>query len=524
MATIKHIGVAAIFAGALATTGSCGGPPEDIIGSDGVVSGELHSAALPARNFYQHNGRVIRFTSSQYALGLADLLRVYGKEIVWETPTGERTLYAQWPIEKRRRLFDIYSRLLGGEANLGIKCPVPSASNTRMSNGRGLIHFTPEEAFDVFVAHVAHALYLEHTKLVPWSLARLSTLEKRELFGSYRYHSRVLTDFPPYFAGQSFMSVPGTTHQSVCDPRVGYRFMTATSSAHYLQKESLVGPTEYQTMVNLTWWAARKMRHHGSQHTSSAFQIQNSTLQARLQPELVPGMIYVVAMPGCHGASKTLYDLARSVNIPLLIGSACAKPNGTGCHGGLVFRAGRAGQRILWRSDLFFIETVPIFPIDPVSKQKLAAHQVPQAWFDTYWQSASELTKWGFQVSPLPPPHVTETGQYRIGKWLGSTTYLQNGGENKLNWVMEWDLRAQLCAWQLMDFAWKGKVWKKTDEATKADLETYVSKIKKSDRGSITTRPVDEYWYHMKACAAAYNGIATVKFLRDTFENTQHGY
>ncbi len=75
--------------------------------------------------------------------------------IVWEEADGRRVPFAEWNQAKKTRLNDLFHMMARQYADLGLSCPDPTR-NVHASSGR--MYLSAQEAFDVFAAHVAHAL------------------------------------------------------------------------------------------------------------------------------------------------------------------------------------------------------------------------------------------------------------------------------------------------------------------------------------------------------------------------------
>lgn len=357
--------------------------------------------------------------------------------LIWERPHGGFVAYSRWTPRQKDRLDNLFRMLEANEPNLGLRLPDVAGNLARTIRpevgGRNLC-LTAEEGFDIYAAHVAHALYLEGAGLVPWSLADLSDLELADLFSSDRYHSRIVRRartgyndyYPSHIRPDTDFQLPewaGATRSMLGDPRVGYRFLRGETSS---RGTDLVAATRLETMVNLTRWAAENLMHGSDEHHAAAWTQQHAYLVDRLRgsvPTVAAGSPAgaqpystspVIPAPlGCHGAMNVVRDLARSVNIPLLALNGYDTPPGPGAlgerhpppsHGALLFLEsgswGAAGRlRLLPHIDEVYAESLaPFYPLGPGGKVPTEAEKW-RIFFDALWQEPAALARWGY----LPP-------------------------------------------------------------------------------------------------------------------------
>lgn len=326
--------------------------------------------------------------------------------IVWETATGERRPYDAWTRPQKDRLNDLFARLLANAPDLGVRCP-NAAANLSLSAPAGfpVMFFTADEAFDLYAAHVAHVLFLEATRAVPWSILDLPALELGELLWSDRYHTPILDRHPypaPYYPshirpGRDFQQPSRMIFDVTgveCDPRVSWQFLRGIRSTSRWDK---LGATEEETLRNLTWWFARNVGHGGVPHDHNlAAWLRRRLLQDRLRTERrdfgSTSATLVWASYGCHSAAALLHDLARGANIPLLVGGT----SNAGGHAGLVFRFQRNGTRVMHHADdMYAMQVAPFFPI-AADGVRLPEADHPRAFYEAMWTPFADLPRYGF--------------------------------------------------------------------------------------------------------------------------------
>ena len=105
--------------------------------------------------------------------------------IVWEEPGGSALRYAHWPASDKAYLERKYLRILS-DMEPGIPAEMPLASVPGSGENASTL-LTRNNAWSLYVAHVAQSLAVEACQLVGWSVRDYS-LEQRNLL----FHSRSL--------------------------------------------------------------------------------------------------------------------------------------------------------------------------------------------------------------------------------------------------------------------------------------------------------------------------------------------
>ncbi len=267
------------------------------------------------------------------------------RHVYWIDPQGKRQALgpAQWD-----RLNQLFGEMVMGGQNLSLNCPDPTKS---------LHYMTAAQAQDVYLAHVAHALALEYSGMLPWKLRELPAAELAEILSPEAYHQPIPNNSP----GLSYPNGmgPGVGYRlpfrqsqagsMVCDPRDGYRFMTGNWPG---QSQSLLGKSPRETVIKLSAWARDEMGHGDGSWPATK---QHSLLKDRLVrfTEQSTQLTEYWAIHGCQSASNTLADLARSVNIPLLrVGTRdVGTTDPVQTHAGLAFRWTRHDPMVLHHAD-----------------------------------------------------------------------------------------------------------------------------------------------------------------------------
>jgi hypothetical protein len=366
--------------------------------------------------------------------------------IIWTTGDGKKLPFDQWNPVMKSRISLFYQKLNAGEKNLGIH--LPTLDKIHANSGRA--YFTADQAFDVYAAHVAHVLYVEANRLVPWSIASRSATELDVLLAGEHYFSRIkpsaATDYPVGIqANRDFKETPENDALGELngDPRVGYDFLSGKTS---ITNKRLIGKTELETLINLTFWM-RDNVGHGELGKSNPNAATQRWFQNRLHAGA--GLPYALANNGCHSASKLMVDLARSVNIPLLHVRSQETDTTDGhffnrTHGGLMYNWGGREPRVLSHTDDIYANSDdPCFPLDEQTGKLATPERAAQIYFDQRWASPQTLMKAGFaykleRVFPEKGFGVssrkTYEDRYDFGVMIG---YWKNKGGSKLDQIFK---------------------------------------------------------------------------------------
>jgi len=397
--------------------------------------------------------------------------------IVWEEGTRGpggwpvRLPYRDWSPERKHKLFLFFRKLVANESDLGLPeldILRNMGSSVTPSHVSGPIFYEAREdqAFDIFVAHVAHGLYLEITHQVPWSILGRSNVELQEIFSSDRYFHR-LVDYPDRLFGvysteifppaiishnRDFGPPPRAyfvDEYATLDPRDGFRFVTGATSA---SGTSLLGPDEATTLRNLTAWFRDNVVHGDfegvvgtpdfrvTEYLDRAEVAHKALLPGRLAGRIVDGVpgTPVVVGNGCHSAANLLYDLAKSVNIPLLVARSDYQPlarysSGLSwlfySHSGLVFRAGGPNTLVLHHvDDIYAYGITSILATDDAGSRPLSPAEADELFFAVNWVPPDTLEDWGFH-------YLSEVPMMELGGRIEETDfYAIPGSREPLAW------------------------------------------------------------------------------------------
>lgn len=240
--------------------------------------------------------------------------------------------YDNWPVQKKDRLERFYQLMKSGE-----DLPLPEITLApRVVNGLELFrpsvvaYSSTELAIDIYLAQVAHILYLDMNRMVPWTLEDFSRNELSRLFMSSNYFQAFRAADSRVYAIVDRVSFSQTTENILEDPRPIFEFMS---------EAGILGETGERTAMNLGVWLQNNL-HHWGQAPKDEFYRNHPFLSHRLMRLPTPDQgNVIVAIEGCWSASRLFVDLMRAANLPVKIthNIIMNSDNQEGHHAGLAF-------------------------------------------------------------------------------------------------------------------------------------------------------------------------------------------
>jgi hypothetical protein len=252
--------------------------------------------------------------SAAYSALLSD--PALAASIVWEGPSGP-VAYPAWDAGQKRGLARALE-LVDAGLPAGLKAPpepilplklrddvldrakLGAEESQETCEDDGHVFYSADEAWTLYLAHVAHSLWLERGRKVAWSLRDMTPEERALLLDSRRLQKR--KDAHEFEATRFAMG-----HALSWDPALAYRF---------LEGKGMLGTTPEETVFALTSWASRNLRHIAGAETFQA-------LYAYPGPPPVD-MIIRPAVPGpkkvggCWGVTGVYAAVLRGANVPVV--------------------------------------------------------------------------------------------------------------------------------------------------------------------------------------------------------------
>ena len=297
--------------------------------------------------------------------------------------------YDNWPNAWQQRLATFFIAYVNDDS-LSIADALPLADVSQMRYRGQIAYRNTDLARDVYLAQVAHVLYLDVYRKVPWRLVDWSDHELSYLLSSkVCFRAERLGASRELYYTVHLSSRSDETENILHDPRIVYRFMNSTPE----QGECLIGATPGETGQNLTGWFHDYLWHNPAQLDKDNFYLEYPCVEHRLQRHPVDPLGEVYLTPsGCGSASSLFADLMRSVNIPVRkVHNVLLSASGVeGHHCGLVFDwqggSGR-GRYLLHTDDIYW----SFFFKDPAPEPRNTARGV--ALWDQVWLEPTRFGK-----------------------------------------------------------------------------------------------------------------------------------
>lgn len=158
-----------------------------------------------------------------------------------------------------------------------------------------------DDAWQIFLAHVAHALWLEVHDAVPWNLEDFTNSELNQLLSNeslFVYHPSE----QKFFFAQSHMGAV-----TAWNPRVAYEFMATLG---------LIESTQLGTVLSLTDWMRGHLRHvEGTDDPQELYAYGDG--EPPFDRVIFPFIGLDHVAHGCWGTSGLYAAVLRGVNIPV---------------------------------------------------------------------------------------------------------------------------------------------------------------------------------------------------------------
>ncbi len=471
-------------------------------------------------------------------------------QILWQQPNGTRVRFNDWTSAQKARINELYDRIQRNVPDLGVRCPVPQ---DRVNIEYKQIFISAEEAFDMYAAFIAQAIYLEANRLVPWSLLDNPTPENQSILDSSQYFSVITV----YREGETLSDVrgryrPGTAYQSPawqmgsasllnCDPRIPYLFLNGTYSA---TRSNLLGSDQDTTIKNISWWFHENVYHGAGLARENPDWVRGQVFLAnRLAQREVSAPMGITrgieSSEGCHSASNLFLELARGINIPIRIfwylshgGAPVADFTQSRAHMGIAYHWTRPDARVVLHADDLYVQYKNIFAITP-DEHVMSIEATKNIFFNRIWMTVGEAESWGnryyrplplilpgqdinqtLPVRPSSRPDLGYFGAYSHVRTISDGAYV---GGSLLNFQREYEL----CGWPNFLNAYCGDT---TEGHANFHWEMQVRARSLPDLSSPLpiTSTVDDYMNQASACVRINGGCEALRARIDE-ESRAHG-
>lgn len=234
----------------------------------------------------------------------------------WETvsPYVDYNGYDEWPTEMKEQLKNFLLLLEQGKP-FPIEGPPPLLN----ISGNDYSYISPEDAREIYIAHVAQCLWYELHDSDAWNITDLSSDELVYLFDG-RKLIRIFYSYDVYYFSANEMGAV-----TPWDPSLIFNFMDHLG---------MIKSTQEETVFSLVDWFRAHVRHVSGVEQAIENRIENFGYKGIIPVERIPfplaGMDHVSW--GCGGTSGFFAAALRTINIPVIHGRTCLANPGEGCQ------------------------------------------------------------------------------------------------------------------------------------------------------------------------------------------------
>jgi len=227
------------------------------------------------------------------------------REMIWQNPSAR----SESIIYSRQKMQDLahYIALL----ETGQPFPFSAPAEGREVNLSGHISkvYTEEEAWRMYIPHIAMALYTEVNHIVPWSITEYSEYQRSLLLDGRKFinYDSENGGYRFYLNTENGGGMIGVTDWN---PFASYQF---------LEENSMIKPTQAETIYELTQWMRVNIVHE-----ALADQYSNREMYGYSGYYPVDKILYPPAGArhwtyGCSGTASLYSALLRTINLPVSI-------------------------------------------------------------------------------------------------------------------------------------------------------------------------------------------------------------
>lgn len=231
--------------------------------------------------------------------------------IVWvnrDNPSGRSIIYSQSTMQSLAH----YIALLEAGQSFPLTAP-PSGFDVpwgeHLDSTRRF--YTENEALNMWLPHIALSLYVEVNHLVPWSIIGYSDYQKSLLLDSRHFINYwALPSGPAYTFFLNWENGGGLTGITDWNPFYSYNF---------LEDNSMIQPTQQETIHALTQWIRENIYHEAASNAYALHLAYGYNGSYPVDKVLNPPWGQKHWTQGCTGTSSLYSAMLRTINIPVSI-------------------------------------------------------------------------------------------------------------------------------------------------------------------------------------------------------------
>ncbi|MFH1066051.1 MAG: hypothetical protein V1734_06095 [Nanoarchaeota archaeon] len=230
--------------------------------------------------------------------------------MVWanrDNPAGRSIIYSQSTMQNLAH----YIALLETGSSFPSSAP-PAGFDVPWDGGRSMKRFySEEEALGMWLPHLALTLYVEVNHIVPWTITSYTDYQKSLLLDSRKFiNYQYLPTGSAYSFALTWENGGGLTGITDWNPFYSYDF---------LNDNSMIQPTQQETIYSLTQWMRENLYHEAASNAYANHLAYGYNGSYPVDKTLNPPSGQKHWTQGCSGTSSLYSAMLKTINIPVSI-------------------------------------------------------------------------------------------------------------------------------------------------------------------------------------------------------------
>jgi hypothetical protein len=232
------------------------------------------------------------------------------RSFLWVNPDGETQYYDYWSADRKEMLQSYFEAIWRGEA---LPLPDPPPNIYSGFGDAPAAALSENDAWQLYISHVAHSFAVEIAQVVPWSLSEFGSDPTDGMYNIFFNYAFIVG---PWNAA-GFEANGYVTYDDVlpAPPQMVYRFLVAND---------LIGATRKQTIGRVIGWCRDNLHCYthkpGESDNEAHWQYPVQTVSRTLtgtECTTFPEKGIRRWTKGSHGTTQFLIALLRVINIPV---------------------------------------------------------------------------------------------------------------------------------------------------------------------------------------------------------------
>jgi len=285
---------------------------------------QAQAAQVTPGSNWQMPGNWVPLPQTQFVPNLTTWLNAHPNvrdAIKWENTAGNVIPYASWG-RSQAALNTAYIN-----AYRGFATGLPKIPTNLMPSSDFHTIISSSEAWDLYIAHIAHSLAVEIRGDLPWSITTMPANELAILFHSHQFFA-----WRADLGGYEFNGQYGGGYTTLAPPDYMYGFLQANAIPNYSKipagqtNTTILYDAKARAISRLLSWCGDKLSHFQGWTDNANLYLHwqyygcppvARVLEGTINPNFSPTLRHWTA--GCFGTTALLRALARTMNIAIEI-------------------------------------------------------------------------------------------------------------------------------------------------------------------------------------------------------------